>query len=152
MQSQQLEIIKNVGCQVRSFLEDMQPKTDWCQYLSGACAVGAYLTQKLLQCKNIHSSVIIGKGDGDHCWIDIELDNQVLILDTTATQFDKSLESVLLLPKIDYKKLGFHNELEEEHLMSSDRAFFNALLTWPDCQRPKTFKQEIYDSFKIVID
>jgi len=145
------QTIKEVGVSVRSFLEDLRPKTDWCQHLSGACAIGAYLTHKLLQYKDINSNIIIGKGDGDHCWIDIKLDNQVVVLDTTATQFKKDLAPVLLLPKIEYKKFEFYFDLDEERFIVNDTAFFNAVLTWPDDQRPETFKKEIYDSFGIVV-
>lgn len=153
MQSQQLEIIKNVGCQVRSFLENMQPDTSWCEHLSGACAVGAYITHKLLMRQNIQSSVIIGTGDCmDHCWVDIELDNNLIVLDTTATQFDKQLDVVILAPKLEYKQLAFHEDIPEERLFVTDSILFNALKDWDVDQQPKQYKQEIYDSFKIVID
>ena len=153
MQTQQLEIIKNIGCQVRSFLEDIQPDTSWDEHLSGACAVGAYITHKLLLRQNIQSSVIIGTGsDMDHCWVDIELDNDVVVLDTTATQFDKELNVVILAPKLEYKQLAFHKDIPEERLFVTDSILFRVLRDWDIGQQPRLYKQEIYDSFKIVID
>ena len=152
MQTQQLEIIKNIGCQVRSFLEDLQPDTTWDQHLSGACAVGAYITHKLLLRQNIHSSVIIGTGsDMDHCWVDIELDNDLVVLDTTATQFNKELDVVILALKNEYKQLAFHKEIPEERLFVTDSILFNALRDWHISQQPIRYEQEIYNSFGIKI-
>jgi len=153
MQTQQLEIIKNIGCQVRSFLEDLQPDTSWCQHLSGACAVGAYIIHKLLLRNDIQSSIIIGTGsDMDHCWVDIELDNDLVVLDTTATQFDKELDAIILAPKVEYKQLAFHKKIPSERLFVTDSILFNALRDWDISQQPRRYKQEIYDSFGIMID
>ena len=148
-----LQTIKEIGISVRSFLEDIRPKTPWGCTLDGACAVGAFLTCDLLQSISIQSTMVVGSGSRiGHCWVECQVGKQTVVLDTTATQFICRIEPVLVLPEEDYKKLAFYKDIETKVFVKDEIDLFNALQDWPDEQKPSYYREEIYDSFGFWID
>ena len=87
-----------------------------------------------------------------HCWTECQVDNTKVVLDTTATQFIKKIEPVLLLPEKDYKMLDFYKEIRTKIFVKDEADLFLALQNWPDEQLPSYYKEEIFDSFGIYID
>ena len=91
-------IANRVRQQVREWIAD----NDGCDTsdMWGACSISSYTLSKVLKSKGYNVDFVCGITSIEgHCWV--ELDNDVII-DVTATQFDKRLPDVYITSKKNY--------------------------------------------------
>jgi hypothetical protein len=78
---------------------------------------------------------------GGHCWTEVILeDNQVIVVDVTATQFSEDLPRVLILPKEEYEKLDFFEMFSVFH---RKRKAVEQFEFWCYSQRPTTYATKL---------
>jgi hypothetical protein len=145
--------IHSTGILVRGFLEQLQKSNKhagwWGPKLQGGCAVGAYVSNKLLKRTNLRSQLVMGMYEEDfgHCWVEVALTaTNVQVLDVTATQFG-SYPNVLLTPVQEYLGLRFARGFTD---FWYGRQAISKLSEWSAQERPERYRHHI-DKFLNVI-
>lgn len=102
--------LQNVVWQVRNELECHEANGyygGFSSFPSGTCTEASILLGIVLEAKGFGRFVYTSaeKGPGTHSW----LENEILIIDITADQFDSCYPKVMILPKAENEHhLGFH--------------------------------------------
>jgi hypothetical protein len=140
-QTMSLSDLQTIGIIVRNTLEAMRPETMWGNQLDGACAVGAYAVTKLAKKSGFNCRFVLGETeDAGHCWSEVDLNGQTIVVDTTATQFGGHHPKVVLLPRSNY----YHDVWPDTTVRAFDASAFRRILTdWPNWQKPTTYRSRL---------
>lgn len=106
--------IRAIGHDTRAFIVDrlLDDVCDGDEDLSCACAVASYINDRVLTIAGFNSRLMLGDlHTCAHCWTEIDVKNEILCLDVTATQFGQ-YDRIVLLPKSAYLTLGFMHDLK----------------------------------------
>lgn len=126
-----------LGSKVRAFVVNKIVPLSWeinPVSLECGCAIASYTLTKALH-KVGQRATLVEWGDGwGHCWVE----HRDLIIDITATQFDKDLPEVLIVKKKDYNVVN-----RSDGFLAKGRRAENDLKRWDMYQSPFTFLSEI---------
>lgn len=140
--------LREVGLWTRNFLESLnEDERHWQHSLCGACAIGAWLNQQLINAlTNIKADFVMGsKSWACHCWTEFPYDGETYVIDSTATQFGYELGRVVLMPKREYEVLPHIDEYMYK-LYVNERGM-EKLQAWPRTQSPRGFVPEMQRLF-----
>ena len=85
-----LKTIQIIGLKVREFAASdcSEALVQECECLAGCCAVCARTMQLILEELGQESTFVMASTrTAGHCWTELELHGQIMVIDTTATQF-----------------------------------------------------------------
>ena len=138
------EHIEKLATEVRKHVVKVFGKKErFGKNLDTCCAVASFILWGVLNRFKYKTRLIKGKfHNDDHCWVVV---NDQLIVDITASQFNdkKQKHSDVEIQPIDNKD---YTAQLIEHAVLQDFA------SWPEEQRPATYRKEIKELVKKVVD